>query len=318
MPIPLEKLREVQTIVVHGNCSDGLASAIILDDILPGREIIHFAHHSTTPLESKPGMLFCDISPPRARVEEFKAVGAIVLDHHRSAREVTEAFEHHVFGDEWKDRGVSGAVLAHREVWKVLHPHWLGQQDFDPQGVEHFAKVIGIRDTWQTKDPLFGQGCVFAEMLSFFPRKYWLGTPSPQMLRIHNRETLASRMRVGEVAMENKMEGSKHLAEHGLYFRSRSKGTHCVILPGRRINDAADMVRPDSELILGFSYLAEKDEVKLLISARTRHGYNCAQFCAFYGGGGHTEAAGCDVPVPDRGLNPYDMIRDMVETYEAR
>ena len=99
MTIPIEKLQAVKTIVVHGNCPDGLASAIVLDDVLPGREIIH-AVHQITPLEAKPGLLFCDICPPRDRVQEFRDVGTIVLNHHKTQRDLIESFEHHAFGDE--------------------------------------------------------------------------------------------------------------------------------------------------------------------------------------------------------------------------
>ncbi len=118
--IDVEKLSAVRRVIVHANCADGMASAMILHDALPDAEVV-FLQHGTAEFLSLPattGMLFCDISPPADRVAEFVGVGAIVLDHHKTVRDVVEAFgDCGVFADETKEPGVSGALLAYREVW---------------------------------------------------------------------------------------------------------------------------------------------------------------------------------------------------------
>jgi len=142
--IPKSKLEAVTTIVTHKDCPDGVASALILRDALPDRRIVFLAHGSAElrDFPAEHGQLWCDIVPPRERVKEFVDAGAIVLDHHRGARDIVEAVaENGVFADEEAEPGVSGALLAYREVSVAL-----GRAD---ARLESFAKLAGVRDTWQ-------------------------------------------------------------------------------------------------------------------------------------------------------------------------
>lgn len=87
-------------------------------------------------------MLFCDIAPPAERAHEFLPRVPVVLDHHKGAEHLVKTFTHHVFADEKLEPGVSGAVLAYREVWKPLKP--LGFTT-----AADFARLAGVCDTWQ-------------------------------------------------------------------------------------------------------------------------------------------------------------------------
>src|SRR5882724_8183379 len=63
--IPLEKLKGVTHIITHADCPDGVASAMVLRQVLPTAEVraIQYETHEHKKLEAKPGMLFCDFSP---------------------------------------------------------------------------------------------------------------------------------------------------------------------------------------------------------------------------------------------------------------
>ena len=124
--IEIDKIRAVDHILVHENCSDGTASAMILKDVLPYAKITFMQYeteaHKT--LEPEPGQLFCDLSPHRDRYKAFLDAGAIVLDHHKTAKGVVMPFVEAglgAFGDEITDPGVCGAVLAFREVWSAIN-----------------------------------------------------------------------------------------------------------------------------------------------------------------------------------------------------
>jgi nanoRNase/pAp phosphatase (c-di-AMP/oligoRNAs hydrolase) len=301
--IPVEKLLAVQTIVVHGNCPDGLASAVILDDVLPRREII-FATHKVTPLEAKPNMLFCDFCPPEEQAEAFRQVGAIVLDHHKGYQgkqeAITRSFEHHAFGDEKEDPGVSGAVLAYKHVWWPLFRKQESPSLYDPQTVAKFARLAGIRDTWLQTHEDWQTSCIQAEMLMFYPLHYWIDPQDPPyMLRPVAASMLEARMKMAGMVFQKKLDGSKQLAEKALYFTSK-KGVKVAMLATRQVSDAAEQGQP-----------------KMLLSTRARNGYNCAAFCQFFGGGGHTSAAGCLVNLADSDLNPYAKIQSMMELFES-
>lgn len=340
MNIPIEKLLKVETFVVHaysdGMCPDGLASAIILDDILPDREIIFATHQSRTPLPCKPNMLFCDICPPDNRVQEFQAVSAIVLDHHKGyegAQEcITKSFEHHVFADEKEEPGVSGALLAYRHVWRPVYEHiakgWSREKGSDPDCgmdpifVERFATLAGVRDTFQKQSPDWQEANEQMRALLFYPPSHWVSSESwgrsdkpTNILRKAKRTEYESRMEVGRIALAKKVEDTKRQAEQVVRFVS-DEGVSVAVFPSRYVSDVASMI--DAEFAIGFQYVVESGQPKLEISTRSRGDYNCTAFCTFFGGGGHTNAAGCKVDVWPDSPNPFVQIRAMLGQFEAR
>ena len=82
---PLDKLMAVKTIICHGgNCPDGVASAILLHDVLPDAELkfVQYGTEEQKALRATSGMLFADFSPHAETFQKFVDAGAIVLDHH--------------------------------------------------------------------------------------------------------------------------------------------------------------------------------------------------------------------------------------------
>ena len=133
----VEILRGIKKLVTHagaaGPCPDGVASALIIKDALPDVEVV-FARYGSPEYEGlvpEHGVIFCDIVPyaerskeaPHALTERGLAqarawVGAVVLDHHKGVADLVAMFgERGVYADAEKGLGVSGAVLAFREVW---------------------------------------------------------------------------------------------------------------------------------------------------------------------------------------------------------
>lgn len=145
-----DTLDSIKTIVVHDNCPDGLASAILLHDVLYDAEIkfVQYGTDAYKALTPAPGVLYCDFSPPirtkkvvadgaetyvideedRAKLQEFVAAGTLVLDHHKTAKPIVEAFgDNGRFGDEVSEPGVCGALLAYRHVWLPLRNRIIAQ-----------------------------------------------------------------------------------------------------------------------------------------------------------------------------------------------
>jgi len=80
---------KVTKLITHDSCADGLASAMIVKDALPAVEVV-FAQYGTPSLEElepSPGLLFCDLTPPRARAQAFADAGAICADCRRKGSE---------------------------------------------------------------------------------------------------------------------------------------------------------------------------------------------------------------------------------------
>jgi hypothetical protein len=248
-------------------------------------------------------------------------VGTIVLDHHKQARSVVTSFEHHVFADEVQDRGVCGAVLAFRHVWLPAHgasyePD-VAQEKADEatNQAANFARLAGVRDTWLRDSPEWRTACIQASMLMFYPESYWLQGPGLQVFR--NPSMLDSHMTVGAISLEAH-EGKIRRAVDQSWSFTTAKGTRVTIFQNTSYSsDGSDLLGERADLVIGFSYLVEDGEKKLILSTRTRGTYDCGAFAKAHGGGGHTKAAGFTVPVREGDFNPYDQVQYIVRRYEA-
>lgn len=317
MPIPLEDLSKVSKIIVHDNCPDGIASAMILKYALGiDVEFIQYKTDAHTNLPAVPGLLFCDFTPPRERVQEFVDAGAIVLDHHKGAQDIVAQFgERGVFADEKSEPGVSGATLAYREVWLPF-----GNED--NVLVRDFAQVAGIRDTWQTKDPRWIESCEQSSWLMFFGAEELLKPP------IFDRNKWVFRTSVGKLLFDEHMRKVKKTVASA--YRTSIHGLRVMIHQGvTHTSDAAELMGEESkvDILAGFSYFSEDgteredwspefgDNLKLVVSTRTRTSFDVSKMAKFYGGGGHTKAAGFNVKVTKLQANPYAHILALIDDY---
>lgn len=333
MTIPLEALKAVRTVISHGYpdgpCPDGISAAMLVKDVLPDAEIRFLAHNTKehAELPARPAMMFVDIVPPAARVAAFVAAGAIVLDHHKSSRGLVELFKDKgVFGDEEAEPGVSGAVLAYRHVWSALIPFiplqsrsasrsaWRACNGFwedgryEAQRVRAFAELAGVRDTWQTKDERWRKATIQAKVIRFFSPEEWLDGDPLNEKRLNTRlETL------GETLMRRDEEHSRSLIASAFRF-SNAHGVRVVVLPSTLISDAAEALRGEADVVVGFAYRVEKNDPQLRLSFRSRGAFDVSNIAKRLGGGGHTNAAGCALaadPVATGPSNPYTLVREI-------
>jgi len=320
---PLNKLHAVKKIVTHENCPDGTASAILLHNVLPQAEVVFMQYQTEAhkALEPEPGMLFADFSPHENRVKDFVAAGALVLDHHKFAKPIVDAFEQNgIFADEKEEPGVCGAVLAFRHVWEPLTRAGRDPNDSELEGLVHraetFATLAGVRDTWQNKHHDWRKACIQAEMLRFYPPDNWLSMYSP--FRYENQSWWAERMELGKLLVEKHERSVKKSIEKSYRFTS-AKGTRVVVLNSLHVtSDAAEVLDTEADLVVGFSFEIDNGTMKAIYSTRSRGDFDCGAFCKAHGGGGHTKAAGFNVPFEIDGLeNPYAAFKRILGKYEA-
>lgn len=316
--IDLARLRSVRIVVTHDNCPDGMASAILVADALRpyGAEFV-FAQYGTQKyleLPAKTGMLFVDIAPPEHRASQFLECGAIVLDHHKSARPVVERFVDvglGAFADEERDIGVSGALLAYRHVWKPLRDRDVDDHAAYRPGHAHaFAALAGVRDTWQRDDVRWNQACAQAEALRFWPWCQWPGDPFGV-----DYPRMQSMIDIGDVLVDRRLSGAKKLIAQGLHTTS-SRGKRLLIIPSRDTSDVAEMVGSEADLVIGFSLMHDAGEAKMIVSTRSRGDFDCRLLCEANGGGGHTRAAGCEITLAPGWPHPFVLLPAMVDVFE--
>lgn len=312
--IPREALEGVKKIIVHANgatspCPDGRASAIILRCAFPEAEIVEMAYQSPehNALPAEPGLLFCDFTPPRQRLDEFVSAGAIVLDHHDP--ELVEPFgDRGMFGA--SSAGECGATLA-RALLKTKHP------EINGRFLDKLANYASIRDTWNKKHPQWETACEWSCALRFY---------SLEELLENAWESLGWMLRVGKRLREKEMEEARELAKTALHVGNiwnvwERRVVDVQIIPSLKTNDVADLILPRNEqasVLAGFGFVhepigegREKMKLKLVVSLRSRN-FDVQRCATFHGGGGHKEAAGFSIEYEGTRVvqGPYAAILD--------
>jgi hypothetical protein len=327
MTLPIDKLRAVKTLVCHRYptrpCPDGTASAIILRDVRRNAEVLFATHGPELDrLEAREGMLFCDIAPPAERAKEFVDAGTIVLDHHRSARSVVEQFGPlGVYADEVLEPGVSGAVLAYREVWKPLAFHAAGiyrplSHSCEIEAAtlfERFAMLAGVRDTWERTSPWWEEACAQAEALAFWPWEEWPELP----FLAGSIEKMNSRLAIGPVLLKKRAAEVHRLIREAKRFTMGS-GLRVAVIATRDTSDVAEELDQCVDLVVGFGYEGGQFGEKMILSLRSHTTFDCAAFCKGHGGGGHTRAAGCSWQLVGATPQPYESIRRLIAEHQDR
>lgn len=323
MPIDVSKLRGVKTIVAHRNpngpCPDGVASALILRDVLPDAEVRFVTYgEELEELEATEGMLFCDIAPTAGRASDFVRAGAIVLDHHATHRDAVEQFGE--LGVLASEPGVSGAVLAFREVWLPLayqggqRPPNHATEGRSRGHIEHFATLAGIRDTWQRKHPQWDEACRVAAALAFWRWQDWPKQPFDSYG--YTREFMPM-IAIGDVLVEKNREGTERTLSKG-YRLTTKKGTRVLVIPTLQTSDAAEANGDRDEVVMGFGYgLNEAGGIKVIFSLRSQTGYDVGAFAkSFPGGGGHKTAAGFSCTLDWNDPQPFELALYLLEKWE--
>jgi len=285
-------------LITHDNCADGLATAMIALAAIPGIEVVfaQYGQPSLERLEPGPGLIFCDITPPRERAHEFVAVNAIVLDHHKHARDIVEMFgQQGVFADEATEQGVSGALLAYRNIWKTARqlggPTPFGHAPGLSHVVEDFAILAGIRDTWQTSSPRWERAQDLHAVLMGLPREYWL---RPGGI---DRALDADSSALGQMFRRRKTEQVQDLCDRGT-IRMGS----WAVFPSQPalMSDAAEELRSRGcAVALGWFQIVKEGKVHTVCSLRSDGSVDVGDLCKRHGGGGHSRAAGCTLPTSD-------------------
>jgi nanoRNase/pAp phosphatase (c-di-AMP/oligoRNAs hydrolase) len=316
MKLKLEKLQAIRIAIVHDKCPDGIASALILKDALPHVEIkfVQYGTPGHKELLAWPGMIFADFSPPADRVQEFVDVGAIVLDHHKTAKQVVARFgENGIFGDEVRDPGICGAMLVYEHVWLPLWLRGRNKDAVDPfDFIERFAMLAGVRDTWQNKDPNWYDACVQASALFFCKPEELLAIGLQEIGRDWDSKYLWA----GRISHDKHLKRVKRAAEEG-YRTTSAGGTRVLLFQDTKLSsEAAELAGDTMDLVVGFDVFSELYTPLYSYSTRSHTSFDCGAFCKAYGGGGHTGAAGFAIKGPT--WDPYATLLDCLARYEAK
>lgn len=305
-------LQDVQRVITHANCPDGIGSALVIKTIFPNIEP-EFYYHSQSEylnLKAEEGMLFCDIIPPENRALEFVNANAIVLDHHKGAEHIVKMFRKRgVFADEANEPGVSGTTLAWREVFVPGVSHI--DVDLDYQKVKEFARLAGIRDTWQKDHVDFEQSCYQASMLMFYDWEYL----SSRCLSLFKND-FKDEMAVGRNIYEKRMKQAAKCVGNSVVFKSLGYQIAVFNDPEKLCSDVSELHRKNGvDVVAGFYYVDDGNGYKIIYSLRSNELFNVADFSKSLGGGGHSKAAGFSIETNIDDINPFLKFKELFDEY---
>lgn len=284
-------MNDVQLIISHRGCPDGIASAMILAYAFPKAHVrfVNYGEREHDELETIPGMLFCDMTPPQSRAQEFVDVDAVCLDHHKHARNIVEAFGDNGVFDESK----CGAELA----WDFCNALKLPERQWFNTSVKSFgfARLAGIRDLWKRDDPQWKAACVQAEALRFWGVGLACSPPLPYLTD--------SQLWAGERLLDQAEERVAEVLEKHQFEVAIIGGLRVAYFPaaGDKVSDICHGILEAGHADVALAYFDVHDgtRIKTVRSLRCRDGIDVGAWAKACGGGGHPKAAGFTLPAAE-------------------
>lgn len=309
-----EKLREVNTVYYHESCPDGSAAAFICAAAFhelgtkPQFWSLQYGTDLMTKLEPRPGQLFVDITPPKERWEEWKAVSPIVLDHHETVKHVTEGLDG-VYATNEKH---SGAQLAFEEVFLATDAN-------DPLLLTawgNLAHLAMIRDTWKKDSPLWRDACAMAMALLFEGSRSLVERSQANGPNALNVEEFKKLSELGHKLLGNNDRRIEKIAE-GAYREVLSFDREYKIsyfnCTEKILSDVANhLINNGGNISVGYFYLFEDGHNRTVVSIRTDGSVSAKEIAESLGGGGHERAAGFRLPEGDQ-ASPYKIYSTVTE-----
>lgn len=310
----VEKLREVKQVLYHQSCPDGTASAMICYDafkLLHGptgtypdfKSVQYSTDFFENKLEPRPGQLFVDITPPRAKWEQWKDFSPIVLDHHESVENITRGLG----GVYATNEEHSGARLAFEQVLVPITEFLC--LNLDPERDSHniirsdcnwalktwdeFSRIAMIRDTWKDKHPDFERATVQAYGLMTLGSKDVLDSMREGKL------DMALIARIGEKDLGK----AKFMAESAKRYDlpcpklGKTLVTYVYNCTEKKyISDGCHfLLNRDADFAISYFVKTENDKTTAVVSLRSNDPIASA-IAKGLGGGGHDKAAGFGLP----------------------
>lgn len=278
-------LSEIKKVITHDNCADGLASAIICREAIPGVEVV-FCQYGTAAydnLRPEPGVLFVDFSPKLEHAQAWVDAGAYILDHHKGAEDVVTLFgERGLFDNER-----CGAMLAFDEMcYRQKISERSSPTDADWR-LMRFAHLADVRDRWQTDSPDWDEANAQHRVMMAVDRDVWLESG-----RFPSREELA----FGELMAQTERKRAERIVATEMEAATIAGLRVGVCSAGGALSSAIGEAGRQAGYDVTAVFFHKRDpdsgEKSIVYSLRSNERFDVAEFAKHHGGGGHARAAG--------------------------
>jgi nanoRNase/pAp phosphatase (c-di-AMP/oligoRNAs hydrolase) len=264
------ELYNFDTIIYHASCPDGWCSAYLARQVCPGAALVPYTHGTPVNPERYRNLevLMVDISWDRPNMDRLQAVAKslLVIDHHKTAQAALDGFHGAVF-----DMTRSGAGLT----WDTLR---IGPRPW-------FVNYVEDRDLWRWAFP--DSKAVSAYIMAL-----------PQTIEAWDE---LHRMTAFEASQKGRAI-QLHIDHYvDSVVRTRQVGsfqgliTAVINAPYVNISEACHLLCSHADIGLGWF---ERGDGQIQFSLRSEGDLDVSAIAKMYGGGGHKNASGFQLPIP--------------------
>lgn len=277
----ISKMRpdQVDLVLYHGNCADGFGARCAAQMRLGSEAQYLPMSHGSKEVPDVTGkyVAILDFSFPYAQLVEMirNAAGLIVIDHHHTAQvdlanipEQNKIFDMHQ----------SGAVLA----WKYFFPG---------QTVPLLLRYVQDRDIWTWQLPKSMEVCAGLDM---FPQttEVWYPWFHDEYKLFDDLEGPGKSI----VAYRNQLIDS--ILKKSVTRTICRVPTRCVNATGGELLSYLGhrMLEKYPDVQMALMYCHDPERNRYAVSLRSRGDFDCSVVAKRFGGGGHKQACGFDIP----------------------
>lgn len=263
-------------VIYHGNCPDGFCAAFVAKKAFPNAQFIPAVHGAKLPLEAcrDKDVLVVDFSWKRWQVEDLKAVtkSLVILDHHASAEKELAGLPYAQF-----DMNRSGAAMC----WDYLFPVLSIGGIYRPW----YVNYVQDRDLWRWAMPASREVSA-----------YIMATPM----------TFEAWAHFDKMGVEDALAGGVAIVQHINHYIEKVTeqaqwgwfGGHKVAVVNAAYPNISDVCNKLCEqgAHIGMGWFQRYDAL-VQFSLRSIGDLDVSEIAKAYGGGGHKNAAGFQLPL---------------------
>ena len=268
-------------VLYHANCFDGHSAAwAAWTKFGDEAKYIPCSHGNSFPeLDLKPEdkIYILDFSFKREILVELqsKVVFLMVIDHHKTAQEDLEGFDNYIF-----DMTKSGALLT----WEYFFPE---------ENAPMLIRYISDRDLWKFQLPNSKEVHAYIASVQRTFEKW-------NELEIFLAHHLDAAIDTGRALLDNHNVIVESLCKHGVQFDKFKMGDEEIELPvvncpKQFSSDACVKLYETHNTPAAVYWIMESNMI--IFGIRSRPEFDCSIIAKSYGGGGHKNASGWQIPI---------------------
>tara|TARA_Y100000593_G_C4233670_1_gene298342 strand:- start:88 stop:918 length:831 start_codon:yes stop_codon:yes gene_type:complete len=257
---------EVDFVIYHKGCPDGIASAFAAKHLLGGSAEYYAAAHGDDPPDvSGKNVAILDFSYKRDVIEKMieSANNLVVVDHHKSAEAALKDLPGMIF-----DMSHSGAYLS----WVYFHPE---------KEVPKFIKHVEDRDLWKWDLDGSEAFCISFDMLDYDLEK---------ISKCLDASVVDEMIHRGRLLLEYKNYNVARIADTA-QLRKFCDHNALVVNSSIWMSEIGSDLSRECDVVFIWSWSHKRKVHRVSLRSFYEH-VDCSELAKKFGGGGHKKAAG--------------------------